>query len=263
MRIQTILTTLALALTMKQAVRAQEVRVAAAADLQFTMPVLVAQFEKQCGTKVAVTYGSSGNFFSQLENGAPFDLFFSADVNYPKKLEAAGLTVPGSLYVYALGRIVIWTPADTKVDVTKRGWDALLASSVQKIAIANPEHAPYGAAAVAALKSAGVYERVKSKIVFGENVSQAAQFVQTGNAQAGILAKSLLLSPAMQNGKYWEIPASQYPAIEQSVVVLKASANVENAAAFLEYVKGPNGQRILNEHGFGLMGSGVLGAVTK
>lgn len=263
MRIQTILTTLALALMMKQAAQAQEVRVAAAADLQFTMPVLAAQFEKQSGTKVAVTYGSSGNFFSQLENGAPFDLFFSADVNYPKTLEAAGLTVPGSLYVYALGRIVIWTPADAKVDVTKGGWDALLAPGVQKIAIANPEHAPYGAAAVAALKSAGVYERVKSKIVYGENVSQAAQFVQTGNAQAGILAKSLVLSPAMKNGKYWEIPASQYPVIEQSVVVPKASANVENAAAFLEYVKGPNGRRILDEHGFGLMGSGVLGAATK
>src|SRR5207245_10865769 len=145
----------------------REVRVAAAADLKFPMGELATQFEKQSGTKVNVTYGSSGNFFSQLQNGAPFDLFFSADIEDPKKLEAAGLAEPGTLYVYGVGRIVIWTPADAKVDVSKYGWKTLLDASVEKIAIANPEHAPYGRAAVAALQNAGIYESVKAKLVYG------------------------------------------------------------------------------------------------
>ncbi len=184
---------------------------AAAADLKFAMQDVAAQFEKQSGTKVDVTYGSSGNFFSQLQNGAPFDLFFSADIDYPKKLEAAGLAEPGTLYEYAIGRIAIWTPADAKVDVASLGWKTLLDPSVQKIAIANPEHAPYGRAAVAALQKAGIYDQVKPKLVYGENISQAAQFVQSGNAQAGIVAMSLAVSPGMKDGKRWEIPADMHP----------------------------------------------------
>jgi molybdate transport system substrate-binding protein len=168
----------------------QEIRIAAAADLQFAMGELTEKFEKQSGTRVNATYGSSGNFFSQLQNGAPFDLFFSADMEYPKKLEAAGLAEPGRLYKYEVGRIVIWTPADAWVDVAKQGWMTLLDASVKKIAIANPEHAPYGRAAVAALQKAGIYESLKSKLVYGENISQAAQFVQSGNAQVGIVATS-------------------------------------------------------------------------
>src|SRR6266436_6268417 len=164
-----------------------DIRVAAAADLQFAMQDVAAQFERQTGTKVDVTYGSSGNFFSQMQNGAPFDLFFSADIDYPRKLEAAGLAETGTLYEYAVGRIVIWMPPDSNVDVAKQGWNALLDAQVKKIAIANPEHAPYGRAAVAALREAGIYESVKAKLVYGENISQAAQFVQSGNAQAGII----------------------------------------------------------------------------
>src|SRR5271154_637306 len=154
-----------LTLSMARPARAQEIRVAAAADLQFAMKDVAAQFEKQTGTKVDVTYGSSGNFFSQLQNGAPFDLFFSADIDYPRKLEEAGLAEPGTLYEYAIGRIAIWTSADAKVDVASLGWKTLLDASVQKIAIANPEHAPYGRAAVAALQKAGIYEQVKPKLV--------------------------------------------------------------------------------------------------
>src|SRR6266446_472315 len=156
-----------------------EIRIAAAADLNSAMEELSEQFEKQAGTKVNVTYGSSGNFFSQMQNGAPFDLFFSADIEYPQKLEAAGLAEPGTLYEYAVGRIVIWMPPDSNVDVAKQGWNALLDAQVKKIAIANPEHAPYGRAAVAALREAGIYESVKAKLVYGENISQAAQFVQS------------------------------------------------------------------------------------
>jgi molybdate transport system substrate-binding protein len=228
----------------------KEIRVAAAADLSFAMAELSEKFEKQTGMQVNVTYGSSGNFFSQLQNGAPFDLFFSADIEYPKKLEFAGLAEPQTLYEYAIGRIVIWTPADAKVDVIKEGWKSLLDASVEKIAIANPEHAPYGRAAVAALQKAGIYESVKAKLVYGENISQAAQFVQSGNAQAGIVAKSLAVSPAMRDGKRWEIPADMHPALEQGAVILKDAKNKDTARAFLEFVKSPPGRAILSKYGF-------------
>ena len=228
----------------------QEIRIAAAADLKFAMGELTVEFEKQSGTKVNVTYGSSGNFFSQLQNGAPFDLFFSADIEYPKKLEAAGLAEPGTLYEYAVGRIVIWTPADARVNVAKEGWKTLLDASVKKIAIANPEHAPYGRAAIAALQNAGIYESVKSKLVYGENISQAAQFVQSGNAQAGIVAMSLAVSPAMHDGNRWEIPVEMHPAIEQGAIVLKDAKNKEAARVFLEFVKSSAGRAILAKYGF-------------
>jgi molybdate transport system substrate-binding protein len=228
----------------------REIHVAAAADLKFAMGELSERFEKQTGTKVNVTYGSSGNFFSQMPNGAPFDLFFSADIEYPKKLEEAGFAEPGTMYEYAVGRIAIWTPPDAKVDVTRQGWRALLDASIEKIAIANPEHAPYGRAAVAALQKAGIYESVKAKLVYGENISQAAQFVQSGNAQAGIVAMSLAVSPAMRDGKRWEIPAEMHPAIEQGAIVLKDAKNKEAARAFLEFAKGAAGRAILAKYGF-------------
>lgn len=230
--------------------RAQEVRVAAAADLQYAMQDVAAQFEKQTGRKVDVTYGSSGNFFSQMQNGAPFDVFFSADIEYPRKLESAGLAEPGTLYKYAVGRIAVWMPADAKVDVSSQGWKALLDASVQKIAIANPEHAPYGRAAVAALHNARIYEQVKGKLVYGENISQAAQFVQSGNAQAGIVAMSLAVSPGMKDGKRWEVPADMHPPIEQAAIVLKSAKNKESAKAFLEFVKSEAGRATLAKYGF-------------
>jgi molybdate transport system substrate-binding protein len=239
-----------IALSMASAAHAQEVRVAAAADLKFAMQDVAAQFEKQTGTKVDVTYGSSGNFFSQLQNGAPFDLFFSADIDYPRKLDTAGIAEPGTLYEYAIGRIAIWMPADAKVDVASIGWKALLDVSVQKIAIANPEHAPYGRAAVAALQKAGIYEQVKPKLVYGENISQAAQFVQSGNAQAGIVAMSLAVSPGMKDGKLWEIPADMHPPIEQAAVVLRNATNKDAARAFLDFVKSESGRATLAKYGF-------------
>ncbi len=233
-------------------VRAQgkEIRIAAAADLKFAMGELSGQFERQTGTKVNVTYGSSGNFFSQIQNGAPFDLFFSADIEYPRKLEAAGLAEPGTLYEYAIGRLVIWTPADAKVDVAKEGWKSLLDASVEKVAIANPEHAPYGRAAIAALQRAGIYEQVKSKLVYGENISQAAQFVQSGSAQAGIIAMSLAVSPAMRDGKRWDILAEMHPALEQGAIVLKDPKNKDAAQTFLEFVKSASSRAIFAKYGF-------------
>jgi len=243
---------LATALSPMLLAQGKEIRVAAAADLKVAMGELSEDFEKQTGTKVNVTYGSSGNFFSQLQNGAPFDLFFSADIEYPRRLEAAGLTEPATLYEYAVGRIVIWMPADTKVDIARLGWKALLDASVEKIAIANPEHAPYGRAAVAALQKSGIYESVKAKLVYGENISQAAQFVQSGNAQAGIVAMSLAVSLAMRDGKRWEIPADMHPALEQGAVILKDAKDKDAARAFLEFLKSGTGRATLAKYGFEL-----------
>lgn len=234
------------------AVAGEEVRVAAAADLKFAMTQLAEQFEKETGTRVNVTYGSSGNFFSQIQNGAPFDLFFSADVEHAKKLEARGFAERGTLYNYAVGQIVIWMPPSANVDVNKLEWNALLDASIQKIAIANPEHAPYGRAAVAALQKAGIYEQVKSKLVYGENISQAAQFVQSGNAQAGIIALSLAVSPVMNAGKSWEIPAEMHPPIEQAAVLLTGAKNKKAAGAFLDFVKSAAGREVLLKYGFAI-----------
>ena len=243
---------LALLLGTSPAARSQapEIRVAAAADLKFAMDELAARFEKESGTKVNVTYGSSGNFFAQIQNGAPFDLFFSADIEYPRNLEAAGLVEPGTFFEFAIGRIVIWAPAYMNVDVAKEKWAALLKPQVRKIAIANPNHAPYGRAAVAALKNAGVYDRVKSKLVYGENISQAAQFVQSGNAQAGIIALSLAISPGMKDGKSWEIPSDEYPPLDQGAVVLPGGKNKERARQFLDLVKSAEGRDTLEKFGF-------------
>jgi len=227
-------------------------RVAAAADLQFALKDIAQQYEHQTGRKVEITFGSSGNFFSQLRNGAPFDVFFSADVEYPNRLRQDNLIEPDSLLKYAVGRIVVWMPADSKIDLAAQKWKALLDPSVQKIAIANPEHAPYGRAAVEALKHAGLYDQVQSKLVYGENISQAAQFVQSGNAQAGIIALSLAVSPAMKSGQRWGIPIDQYAPIEQAAVILKTAPDKAAARAFLAFVSSDAGQRTLGNFGFAI-----------
>ena len=227
-----------------------EVRVAAAADLKFALDDLCAQYQRQTGTKLAVTYGSSGNFFSQIQNGAPFDIFFSADIEYPRRLKAAGLAEPGSLYEYAVGRLVLWAPPSSKIDPASQQWNALLDASVQKIAIANPEHAPYGRAAVEAMRKAGIYEQVAAKLVYGENISQAAQFAQSGNAQAGIVALSLALSPGMNDGKRWEIPADAHAPIDQGVIILKNANNKQLAHSFLDFVQSQAGRITLAKYGF-------------
>lgn len=209
-------------------------------------------FAKQTGASVSVTYGSSGNFYAQLENGAPFDVFFSADIEYPRKLEAQGLAERGTLFEYAVGRIVIWMPKEAKLDLAKLGLQALRDPSISRIAIANPEHAPYGRAAVQALQQAGLYEVVKSKLVFGENVSQTAQFVQSGNAQAGIIALSLAVSPELREGRRWEIPVEMHRPLEQGAVLLHSAENKELAQGFLQYVKSAAGRATLSKHGLAM-----------
>jgi molybdate transport system substrate-binding protein len=235
-----------------QAWTADVVTIAAASDLNFAFKELVAEFEKKTGTDIKLSLGSSGNFYSQIENGAPFDLYFSADIRYPQKLMEGGHAVPDSLYRYAVGRIVLWAPKQSKVEV-QRGLEVLSAPDVHKIAIANPKHAPYGRAAVAALEHYKVYDRVKDRLVLGENISQAAQFVESGACDAGIIALSLALAPAMKaSGQYWEVPAEAHHSIEQGAVLLKSAKNPQRAKEFLEFVKGPEGRTIMRRYGFTL-----------
>lgn len=229
---------------------AQELTIGAAADLQFAMFDLGARFQKESGTAVKLLYGSSGNFAQQIQNGAPFDMFFSANLDYPKQLEVSGLTEPGTFYGYAKGKLVIWVPNESKLDLTL-GLKALLDPAVNKIAIANPEHAPYGKAAVAALQQEKIYDRVKSKLVMGEDISQTASFVTSGAADVGIVALSLALSPNMRDrGRYFEVPGGDYPAIEQACVILRSSKNKAAARRFLDFIKTPAARQVLLDYGF-------------
>lgn len=228
----------------------QGLTIAAASDLQSALPAIASRFEKETGQPIRLTFGSSGNFFTQIQNGAPFDAFFSADIDYPKRLEATGTAEPGSLQQYAVGRIVLWTRSDSGIDV-KRGLAALADARVRRIAIANPEHAPYGRAAVAALRHEGLYDRVRGKFVLGENISQAAQFADSGSADVGVIALALALSPALRkSGTYFEVPESWHPPIEQGAIVLASSRQKPLARQFIEYLKKPEIVRLLHSYGF-------------
>ncbi|HST09992.1 MAG TPA: molybdate ABC transporter substrate-binding protein [Terriglobales bacterium] len=229
---------------------AQEFTVAAAADLQFAMQDITAKFQQKTGNNVKIIYGSSGNFAQQLQNGAPFDMFFSANLDYPKQLEAAGLTEPDTFYQYAKGKLVVWVPNDSQVDVHS-GLQSLSGPSIKKIAIANPQHAPYGKAAVSAMQKEGIYDKVKDKLILGENISQTASFVVSGSADVGILALSLALSPNMKDkGRYAEIPGADYPPIEQACVILRSSKNMALAKSFLDFVKTDAIRELLRGYGF-------------
>jgi len=230
----------------------RHVRVAAAADLNAALADLVARFSASHEVDVGVSYGSSGTFFAQLLNQAPYDVFFSADVGYPRQLASRGLVVEGTEFVYAIGRLVIWAPASSRLDLA-RGVAGLADASVAHLAIANPDHAPYGRAAVSALQSAGVYDRVRSRLVFGENVAQALQFAQSGAADAGLVALSLALAPALQGqGRWVEVPLDAYPRMEQGGAILKWAADLDAARAFRAYVLGAEGRATLKLYGFSL-----------
>lgn len=229
---------------------AQQLSVAAAADLQFAFQDVATRFEKDTGHHVQLIFGSSGNFYTQIQNGAPFDLYFSADLDYPKKLDAAGLTEPGTLYKYATGQLVLWVPKESKLDLSK-GLTALLDPAVKKIAVANPQHAPYGRAAVAALKHENLYDRLANKLVLGENISQTASFVVSGSADAGIIALSLALAPSMkEKGKYVSVPAEDYPPIVQGAVILKSSKQPALDRQFMNYIKSPAIVELMKGYGF-------------
>lgn len=228
------------------------VRVAAAADLQFALEEIVTGFEADTGIEAKTTYGSSGVFYQQLRNGAPFDLYLSADMQYPEKLVDEGLAESNDLFEYAVGRLVVWAPNGSPVDPAE-GVAAMAAPEVRKAAIANPEHAPYGVAAVAALQSAGVYEAVADRLVLGENVAQAAEFVQSGNADVGIIALSLALSPAMAaTGEFTEVPLDTFPTMRQGGVVLGSASNPAGAEALRDYLLSESGRETLARYGFSL-----------
>jgi molybdate transport system substrate-binding protein len=238
------------ALVASRPAAAQELSVAAASDLSSAMNELIAGYERTSGHKIRLSTGSSGNFFAQIQNGAPFDVFFSADADYPRQIEQAGLAEPGTLFIYAIGRIVLWVRNDSPLDVS-RGWAALADPRVKKIAIANPLHAPYGRAAEAAMRAAGLYDRVKDRLVLGENISQAAQFVDSGNADIGVLALSLAAGAPMKNhGRWWLVPENSYPRLEQAAIVLRSSKHKDAARAFLAYVRSAEGTAILKQNGF-------------
>jgi len=236
--------------------RAAEVLVAAASDLGGAIREIAAAFEKGSGHTVRLTPGSSGNFHTQIMNGAPFDVFLSADLGYIRELEKANLTEPGTVFTYAVGRIVMWVPKDSSIAVETLGMKALIDPMARRIAIANPDHAPYGRAAMAAMKDAGVYETVRNKLVLGENISQAAQFVQSRAADIGVIALSLAVAEPMKSeGRYWEIPQTYYPRMDQGAVILRQAAKAGHliaAQAFIAAVRSPEGVAVLRRYGFSL-----------
>jgi molybdate transport system substrate-binding protein len=240
----------------RQGIQTRAVRIAAAADLRYALEEITRQLKQaRPDLDLQVAYGSSGTFFAQLVNGAPFDLFMSADIEYPRQLAARGLTVPDTEFTYGIGRLVLWVPAISPLDVEKAGMEALADPRVAHIAIANPEHAPYGRAAEAAMRRANVYDRVKSRIVFGENVSQALQFVQSGAAQASLVALSLAIAPAIKpTGRFWAVPGELHPRMDQGGVILRAAADVEAARAVRAFLQGDRGRAILKQYGFSLPG---------
>ena len=243
---------------------AQEITVAAASDMSAALPELVAVYSKKTGRSVKLSFGASGNLTNQIRNGAPFDAFFSADEGYPQQLIDEGLASGSTLYRYAVGRLVLWVPNDSPLDLPKLGIKALLDPSVKKISIANPTTAPYGHAAAGALRHFGIYEQVAGKLVIGENISQAAQFVESGNAQAGLIALSHALAPAMKDkGRYWMVPLDAYPILNQAAVVLAKSKQASAAREFLDFIRSTEATSLLARYGFSLPESRPTGAPPK
>ena len=223
----------------------EKLTVAAAADLRFALERIAREFRTaHPGLDLAPAYGSSGNFYAQISSGAPFDVFLSADVEYPRRLAAAGFVPANAVFTYGSGRLAVWVPAASGLDPAT----VLATGAVRHLAIANPQHAPYGRAAVAALRNLGWYEKLEPKLVMGENVAQALEFVESGAADAGVVALSLAAAPALRDrGRYWEIPPSAYPPIAQGGAILKDSPA---ARALRDFLLSPAGRRILKDYGF-------------
>ncbi len=227
--------------------------VAAAASLKTAAGALSRAIEaEEPGAEVALTLGASGLLFAQVQSGAPFDVFLSADREYPQKVVAAGLGTAADVRVYAFGRLVAWLPPGSPLDLERRGLAALADPSVKRIALANPAAAPFGRATEAALRAAGVHDAVKEKLVLGTSASQAAQFATTGAADVAFLPLSLTFESALSGGKVVPVPERLYPRVEQSGVVLSSSKEPALARAFLAFVTGPKGRAILSRYGYGL-----------
>jgi molybdate transport system substrate-binding protein len=235
--------------------RVREVSVAAAADLKFALDEVVVGFKaRHPGVDVRVSYGSSGAFFAQIQNRAPFDLFLSADAEYPRRLLASKVATD-EVFLYAVGRLALWTSKDSALAIERDGLRALLDPAARRVAIANPQHAPYGRAAEAALRSMGLWDSVSPRLVMGENVAQAAQFAESGSVDAAVIALSLALAPAMQkSGRFVELPRASYPRLEQGGIVLPWATDPASAKALRDYLVGPDGLATLKRFGFSAPG---------
>jgi molybdate transport system substrate-binding protein len=233
------------------ALAAEKLTIAAASDLKYCLDEVLAGFRKaHADAGVEVVYGSSGNFKTQIEQGAPFDLYFSADIAFPRELAKAGLAA-SEVQPYAIGRIVLWS---TVIDASKLNLADLTRADIGKIAIANPQHAPYGKRAE---EAGGVWEKVQGKLVLGENIAQTAQFVQSGNAQVGIIALSLVVGPEMTGkGSYSLVPENLHQPLEQGFIITKRAADNALAKAFAEYMRTPATRTVMVRYGFVLPGEG-------
>lgn len=238
--------------TMARPALAETLTIAAAADLKFALDEIVAVFGKSHpADRIEVIYGSSGKFQTQIRQGAPYDMYFSADIAYPRALKEEGLAA-SEVQRYAVGRIVLWSASR---DAARLKLSDLAAADIRKIAIANPKHAPYGKRAEEALRASGVWEQVEPKLVFGENVAQTAQFVESGNAQVGIIALSLALSPELsRQGGYALIPDTLHQPLEQGFIITQRAAANALAPAFARFMESREARAIMVRYGFVLPG---------
>ncbi len=243
---------LASSLFVATTVHAEKITVAAAADLKFAMDEIVTSFKQShAGTEVEVIYGSSGKFHTQIQQGAPYDLYFSADINYPRELAKKGLAA-SEVRPYAFGRIVLWS---NSMDAAKMTMASLTDLRISRIAIANPKHAPYGKRAEEALRTSGLWDKLQSKLVFGENIAHTAQFVQTGNAQVGIIALSLAVNSELaKKGGYYLIPENLHKPLEQGYVITKRGARKLLARQFADYMGSKQARTVMTKYGFVLPG---------
>jgi len=243
---------LLLTIAFAPAVLAEKITIAAASDLKGCLDEVAARFRKaHAGDEVEVVYGSSGKFKTQIEQGAPFDLFFSADIGFPRDLLKANLAV-GEVHPYAIGRLVLWSKT---IDASTLKVTDLSRADIRKIAIANPQHAPYGKSAEEALRASGVWEKVEGKLVYGENISQTAQFADSGNAQVGIIALSLVLGPELAGkGSYSLVPDSLHEPLEQGFVITRRAADNLLAKSFADYMDSGQTRAVMVRYGFALQG---------
>jgi molybdate transport system substrate-binding protein len=228
---------------------AEQAMVAVAANFVPPFREVAMEFEKATGHNVQVASGSSGNFYTQIKNGAPFDVFFSADNERPKLLEDEGLGVKGSRFTYAIGRLVLWSPDPDLV----KGEDTLLSGKFKHLAIANPKTAPYGVAAMQTMQKLGIWETVQPRIVLGENLGQTMGFIESGNAELGFLALSQVMDPKIKGkGGRWDVPVNMHEPIQQDVVLLTKGKDNPAAKALMEFMGGPQAIAIIERYGYEL-----------
>jgi len=226
----------------------QTLRIAAAADLQPVLPVLLGEFESQTGIHAEASYQSSATLATQIINGAPFDVFMAADMGFPQRVIAAGLAEDTQAIAYARGTLVLWARNDSRF--RQLSINALSFPGLKSLAIANPEHAPYGRAAQAALMKLGLFDTLKPKLVIAENIAQAAQFVESGNAELGLISLTSAVTPRLRAaGHYVEVPQDAYPPILQGVVILKRPAGTQAGRRFLDFLSSPSVQQQLQAAG--------------